>query len=125
MGHAAVIVHTGIACIKGNSIWPMLLLHRNQFFGNGIKGVFPADLDPAIALLFDWQAQTIRICVNILHRRALGANITTTQRIILITFNRQHLIALSLDFKTTDSFAEITGTVMSFDISGHLLLSGI
>ena len=125
MGHATVIMHTGIASIKGNSIKPMLLLHRNQFFGNGIKGLFPADLDPAIALFFDWQAQTIRIRINILHRRALGANITATQRIIFIPLNRQHLIALSFNFKTADSFTEITGTVMSFDISGHLLLSGI
>jgi hypothetical protein len=103
----------------------MLVLHRRQLFSDSTKGLFPADLNPAIALLFNRQSQTIGVGIDILHRGALGADITSTERVILITLNRQDLVTLSFNLKATDGFTKVTGAVMGLDFRGHLLLSGI
>ena len=125
VSHAAVIVYIRVARKKGNRIIAMLVLHRRQLLSDSTKGLFPADLSPAIALLFNRHTQTIGVCVDILHRSALGADITSTERVILITLNRQNLITLSFNLKATDSFTKVTGAIMDLGFSGHLLLSGI
>ena len=125
VGHTAVIVYIGVASIEGNRICAMLILHCRELFSDGTKSLFPANLDPAVAIFFNRQPQTIGVGVDIFHRGALGADITFTERVILITFNRQNLIALSFNLKATDGFTKVTGAVMGLDFSGHLLLSGI
>jgi hypothetical protein len=76
-------------------------------------------------VFFDWHAQAIGISVDILHRRTLGADIASAQRVILITLNRQYLVTLGFNLKATDGFTKVAGAVMGLDFSGHLLLSGI
>ena len=75
VSHAAVIVHIGVASIKGHRISTVLVLHRRQLFRDCTKRLFPTDLDPAITLFLDWPAQAIRVGVDILHRCAFGADI--------------------------------------------------
>ena len=75
VGHAAIVVHIGIAGIKGNRVVTMLLLHSHQFVRDSIKGLLPANLHPFITLAHNRFAQTIRVGIDILHGCALGADI--------------------------------------------------
>ena len=101
VSHAAIVVHIGVARIKGHGILAVLRLNCGEFFRDSFIGFVPADLNPIVTLLLDWQPQAIRVGVDILHGRALGANITPAERVIFIALDGQHLLSLSFYFKST------------------------
>ena len=75
MGHAAIVVHIGVAGKKGHGALAVLLLYGHQLFGNAVEGFFPTNLNPTIAVFFDWLAQSVWVAVDILHSDAFGADI--------------------------------------------------
>ena len=94
----------------------------HKLAGGMIQSLIPANFMPLIAPADHRQAQTVRVFMKVLQRRGFGADVTLTERVILIAFNRKNLAIFMPDFNATGRLTQAAGAFMR--LNSHYFFPG-
>ena len=114
------MMHVRVAEVGRERIGAMRTLHRGQPRARLRKGRLPGNLFPGISAPAQGAAQAVRVVFQVQNGIALGANMTTAERVRGVASNSLEFAAGVAKFQPANGLAERAGTeTTGFRQSGH------
>src|SRR6056297_3567097 len=107
-----MVVDVRVAQVYADTVAAMVLSGLMELFRDQIKRFVPFHFLPAGFGSPNGLLQAVRILVQILQRNCLWADMSPTQRIILITLDGCNPAVVHFDRDTAHGLAKVTGTIV-------------
>ena len=103
-----MIMYGRIALIESNGMSAVFGLNFLDSSSNLVESFIPRNGFPSRRCSSNRGAETIGIVMNVAQRDCLGANMPAAERVVIVTLDRNNLVALVLDDDAAHGFAQIT-----------------
>ena len=100
-----------VGCYRTSSVLGLDALEVVRY---QIKGFVPTDAFPTVNGAANWMFQTVLVVIDVLEGNRLRADVTTAERVVLVSSDVENAVSLNTDSDSADRFAYIAGAIVTF-----------